>query len=472
MIFYIFFILCTLTIPQAIHGWVTDASQRYAIAIQDAKYLAPNELPKTLTTIVPWNSFITWHKDKVVAVSYMSLNAALSYYMTPEIFTAIKDTCSKGKTYDAVHSGVQIVVHADDFKTVMDLATKAKETAEAKIPKPSWIAPLPGGSLALTGYPSIISSAGAFRPSWVTIAPELQKFMHNNRHLSPNDLTTRVNELLGLPPMNDIKYIVEFDVQPQDLIRPSQDAEITDSDAISSQIGAHHDAGPISLYGLHFELFNPYAIQNATDEQFENIKKFLESKGETAITRDNVYQKWFAFNKKDTIFNSSWPFPWTQVGYTYDYSLEAFKSNNHIGLSEFIIKPESPVTIVRIMSLSAYIKEYTRSAQQIINLIQSNLFHYQSTFHQTISSILQTVNSMQNVDSIIKHDSFSTLINAYNMVLYYNEELRKIAPNLCINQTDLQTKLYNLLHPPKPNPQETMKKTERLLSLMQAIQTK
>ena len=125
----------------------------------------------------------------------------------------------------------------------------------------------------------------------VTLAPEIQTFFKN--HVSSDtNFTLRAAQLLGLPANNSNTYFVELWVKPESLFRPTPDNEINDTTA--------------SLV---------FPADASTD-----------------------YKNWFNGN----IIYSYYPmkYPWTRLGYTYDWG-----STNHIGLSEFVIKHNSTVTV-------------------------------------------------------------------------------------------------------------------------------
>jgi hypothetical protein len=137
---------------------------------------------------------------------------------------------------------------------------------------------------------------------WVTVAPEIQTFFHN--HVNTNlNATIRTAELLGMPANTSNTAFVELWVNPQSLFRPAPDNEITDTTA-----------------GLTFPA-------NATTQ----------------------YKTWFNNN----IIYSYYPmkYPWTRLGYTYDWG-----SSNHVGLSEFILTQNSTVTVNSVTPTAEYLK--------------------------------------------------------------------------------------------------------------------
>ena len=138
--------------------------------------------------------------------------------------------------------------------------------------------------------------------TWVTVAPEIKTFFKN--HVDPNsNLTLRVKQLLGLPPNSSNLYFVEFWVNPQSLFRPTPDNEINDTVA---------------------QLTFPASATAA-------------------------YKEWFNGN----IIYSYFPprYPWTRLGYTYDWSA----SGVHVGLSEFVLAQYSTVTVESVTPTLDYL---------------------------------------------------------------------------------------------------------------------
>lgn len=142
---------------------------------------------------------------------------------------------------------------------------------------------------------------------WVTAAPELkQKFNMNGT----KDTLLRLKQLLGLPPVATYKYFIEFWVRPQDIFRPCPDKEITD--------------GTCNLC-------------------------FPEK-------TDSTYMKWFNENRINRYYNCQ-PYdnyPWTQLGYTYDWSPH---NKSHVGLSEFVVDVNKNMIVNKIYTVREYLKK-------------------------------------------------------------------------------------------------------------------
>jgi len=141
---------------------------------------------------------------------------------------------------------------------------------------------------------------------WVTAAPELKNFCRK-LNLSARKLTLRLEQLLGLPPNAGKTDFVEIGVDPKDLFRPSPDPEITDREA---------------------------------ELDFPKSDKFL------TVANDHI--SWF--KKKSSTSYSNGGYPWTRLGYTYDWG----NPTGEIGLSEFVIKEGAPIQIHSVVNADAY----------------------------------------------------------------------------------------------------------------------
>ncbi|MNK18862.1 hypothetical protein D3C87_370770 [compost metagenome] len=140
---------------------------------------------------------------------------------------------------------------------------------------------------------------------WVTAAPQLKKWFHKQ---NPPDTNLRIKQLLGLPPVNEYSYFVEFWVKPADLIRPCPDSLIND---------------------------------NSCSTCFpDNVSK--------------DYVTWFNQTRIDRYYQCDlyYQYPWTQLGYTYDWNPG---NPTHRGMSEFVIKANSWVRIKHISTTKQYL---------------------------------------------------------------------------------------------------------------------
>lgn len=169
--------------------------------------------------------------------------------------------------------------------------------------------------------------------SWVTIAPEMKQ-----RFAGTIPSLLRVVQLLGLPPSyatvgnpRESKYVLQLWVSPKDLYRPCPDSDISDT-VCETQFPA-----------------DPFRILDANN-------KIRATEG-LAVPVFKTYTAWFNNRTRNvyTATESSDAYPWTRLGYTYDWG-----SSHRFGLSEFVIhgKKEDGSTIsVGIQSVKA-ISEY------------------------------------------------------------------------------------------------------------------
>ncbi len=163
--------------------------------------------------------------------------------------------------------------------------------------------------------------------TWVTVAPELKEYFGN---AMPEPM--RIAQLLGLPPGDATRkaYMLEMFVSPQDLFRPCPDPEITDSQC---ELDFPRDL---------FRVFDPTALIYSDQN---TVNAFVD------------YQEWFE-NRMDFIYTAEYPYPWTRLGYTYDWG----NPRNPVGLSEFVVHGKKKdglgiaVKINRVLSTQDYFK--------------------------------------------------------------------------------------------------------------------
>lgn len=144
--------------------------------------------------------------------------------------------------------------------------------------------------------------------SWVTVVPEIKNFFANS---PPEPL--RIAQLLGLPPAaatpgdaSEYKYMLELWVAPKDLFRPCPDTEISDT---------------VCELGFPVDAFHTPNLTNLVRASAgPNSGVFM------------TYPDWFSNQSEYSYTPGSSPYPWTRLGYTYDWG-----SNSHIGLSEFVV---------------------------------------------------------------------------------------------------------------------------------------
>ncbi|MDD5678486.1 MAG: VCBS repeat-containing protein [Kiritimatiellae bacterium] len=159
-----------------------------------------------------------------------------------------------------------------------------------------------------------------FGSSWVTAVPELKNFC---RHYTGTNINLRLKQLLGLPATTPYDTVVEYYVDPQYLLRPSRDPEITDREA-----------------EISFRTNTPYAYQVNT-----NYSAWFQNE----ITGHN-------YGMTNGVWNA---FPWSQLGYTYDW----LKTGNNVaGLSEFVIPGKMLFNPPYSLSVLVYVVSITDAA--------------------------------------------------------------------------------------------------------------
>lgn len=153
----------------------------------------------------------------------------------------------------------------------------------------------------VSSYPVGQNVTTSWGYTWVTAVPEIQTFFKTVP--SDTNYTLRAAELLGMPANTSYTYFVELWVKPDQLFRPAADSEITDTTT---------------------QLTFP---ANATAD----------------------YKAWFNNN----IISSYYPmkYPWTRLGYTYDWG-----DSTHIGLSEFVLMQNATVTVKSVTPSVEYLK--------------------------------------------------------------------------------------------------------------------
>lgn len=152
-----------------------------------------------------------------------------------------------------------------------------------------------------TGYSQYLGNDLTLsRELWVDPVPDLQTFCTESG-LAGADLVLRLEQLLGLPPSAGKTTFVEMWVSPADLFRPSADPEITDDTA-----------------GLDF----PAEVSDEYKAWFNNLMA-------TSYQVDG--------------------YPWTRLGYTYDWS-----GGDEEGLSEFVVRSGATVGIAGVYDTFTY----------------------------------------------------------------------------------------------------------------------
>lgn len=118
------------------------------------------------------------------------------------------------------------------------------------------------------------------------------------------DWALRLEQLVGVPPDADYTHVTAMWVSPEDVIRPAYVTDVTDS-------------------GMTI------ALPEDTSEE---------------------YREWFNGNIIWSYFDSA--YPWTRMGYTYDWAPDSGK----YGLTEFLVRPGAEAKIEYTDSIDAFIE--------------------------------------------------------------------------------------------------------------------
>jgi len=144
--------------------------------------------------------------------------------------------------------------------------------------------------------------------TWVSAAPEVQQFAASSA-LSLDAVVMRTKQRLGLRPDKAYAYWVEFWVLPTDLYRPSADPYPGDCEAQLT---------------------------------------FTDSP-ESSVSAD--YKQWYNDTESTMYVLSRNGFPWTRLGYTYDWG----DPTDEVGFSEFIIRLGTTALVGEIYTNEEYL---------------------------------------------------------------------------------------------------------------------
>jgi hypothetical protein len=156
---------------------------------------------------------------------------------------------------------------------------------------------------------------------WVTVVPQLKSFCQDyvrSHGADADQLNLRLKQRLGLPPDPSYQWFVELTLAPKDvskLFRPCGDP--------STDTNTCEPASPPK----------PYEITNKL-----KTSKLPSSK--------DVQQYWVLSRYYET-FASDDPYPWTSLGYTFDWAPKEGAVDDFVrwGESEFVIPAGTPIQV-------------------------------------------------------------------------------------------------------------------------------
>ena len=152
---------------------------------------------------------------------------------------------------------------------------------------------------------------------WSTAYPDVRDFAWNSG-LTGEALEMRLRQRLGLPPDSQKHYVVEMWADLRDVFRPAPDPEVTDRQA---------------------ELDFPQSDQY--------------------VTVAPAHRAWFESLEAQSY--GEWGYPWTRLGYTYDWAPE----ESLVGFSEFVIRQGAEVLVESVMSTEEYAQQGNQHIQQV-----------------------------------------------------------------------------------------------------------
>jgi hypothetical protein len=167
-----------------------------------------------------------------------------------------------------------------------------------------------------------------YKNTWVTVAPWLKSFCQDYVRSHGRDLSQlnlRLEQRLGLPPNADYDAFVEVTIDPKDnskFFRPCDDPSVNSNTCAAAS--------------LPEEIRDKIQAIDLKDGK-ENAKYWFLSK----------YYRSFAANDQ---------YPWTALGYTFDWARAKDSSDEFVrwGESEFVVGPGTPAKFVSSADTLAY----------------------------------------------------------------------------------------------------------------------
>lgn len=150
---------------------------------------------------------------------------------------------------------------------------------------------------------------------WVTVVPKLKSFCScytkQNQNISTaEDLNLRIEQLLGIIPESGKTHIVELWVDPTFLRRPTIQGDISNTTI------------PI-----------PDSVNLVNNNKEDTFANWLNN---NLQTRQELKEKLY-LPISELLKQKDPPYPWTGLGYTFDWASKLNPSIKESGLSEFVI---------------------------------------------------------------------------------------------------------------------------------------
>lgn len=244
----------------------------------------------------------SWIADSSIGLKEIRCRVTDSHDNTKEKSLYIKVTDSYENIYDIAVDDASTPELSDIINQLTPIRSNSNQLIWDGVPGVSRIL-----VSTYTKYPSSYqSSIGdtmslVWGTTWITVGNEL-KLKIDKSIVTENRLDLRIRQVLGLPPTNQNQYIVEMWVYPIDLFRPAKDPEIDDA---VCQL-----TFPANVSQSHINWFNANVASSYGEDGY----------------------------------------PWTQLGYTYDWGNSISKT----GLSEYCIRQNSNVRIKSVTIVKDY----------------------------------------------------------------------------------------------------------------------
>ena len=178
---------------------------------------------------------------------------------------------------------------------------------------------------------------GNTRQVWVTLAGELGDYLKarpTEYVTTASSISDRAKMALGTPVTSNYSHFVSFWVRPQDLFRPAIQWDVSQSTMLRPASGEHDQWDP------DLSSFKDGPAWFGT----QYADRFSGTTGSSTTLYD-WYQDWWNASDNAATGPGAFPFPWTGLGYTYDYYYQASTMTpadyqRVVGVAEFVIAPK------------------------------------------------------------------------------------------------------------------------------------
>lgn len=186
---------------------------------------------------------------------------------------------------------------------------------------------------------------GNTRQVWVTLAGAMRDYLQARPTewvWSEQSIADRAKMALGTPITSNYTHFVNFWVRPQDLFRPAIQWDVSQSTMLRPASGQHDQWDP--------DLTSFKDGPSWFGTQYAD--RFAGTTGSSTTLYD-WYQDWWNNSDNAATGPAAFPFPWTGLGYTYDYYYQATTMTpadyqRVVGLSEFVIAPKFSMIVASV----------------------------------------------------------------------------------------------------------------------------